>query len=79
MSRESEITFVFSLLRQIIDDATNQSIERDWLYILEEDAHNGIEFVAALKGYFRGLKAAKVIGIEHIDDMYKVLIKYHFI
>ncbi|MGH1441469.1 MAG: hypothetical protein ACRBBR_15245 [Cellvibrionaceae bacterium] len=79
MSRESEITFVFSLLRQIIDDATKQSIEHDWLYVLEEDAYNGIEFLAALKGYFRGLNAAKVIGIEDIDDMYKVLIKYHFI
>jgi hypothetical protein len=79
--RFQQITLLFGDARQLLNNLYIMNYSDEWLFELEADAEDSSnnEFIPALKGYFRGLLSVGANGIEHVDDLDQLLIKYGFI
>lgn len=69
-----EISRVFYVAEQSMKNEqpiTDNQIESalEWLQSLRYDAENGCDWVERFRGFFNGLNATGLIGVEVIDDI----------
>lgn len=74
------VTELFTGVREILARAA-RPFNDDWLYALEDDAirEHHLDVAMALRGFFRGLQATQVIGLEHLDELDSLLQELGFL